>query len=721
MSVPLFLDSGNYLEFEKLAMPVALSDNPESWQREVASEIYKQVPFIGDYAVNVVIERVSPERGYGFGSAEVTAKSDAPTEEQITLPKIKIPLLIRDRQLLPMDVFIEGDKVYPLTESRLHEHLFRTATFETSTRDPQDKGMVSDLYPPMRTNYGNNMMSSDGGTMAKFAADAFVESLNAPEAPTKKNKTIKDFSREDPIEKTDGDPTAYMRQLKREGGAQKFASKGPLLDAISSTVSQAEVNSFISHVTDDQQLKIAAHKNPTFKKALFKIAAFKNIGIEKTAEALVNGIKPTVIQLTKLASGDWNMKWANIGAYKTAEATIDQGQAASMAGDEVEEKAPGGTITLSTNLAKKTTLDSEKIELVKEFGCWKVWNSEGNAEMYGWVFPTIDLDMQPLDLFVFVEMQGQTYSVQSEIAGVRLHEGLDSLDALRNKNAQITGDGVFLTSGNSPIAIGPFTISNGAQVGGQQEYHAETAWGEQIVLLPTDGINEIQAITENTYAIPTGLSWIPLPTQPILLVDDPLDVKGLGEAQQAPGTANVGSTGHDEFNIDGPPVDKLASADKHFIKRAEAEFLLVGMGAHPAYAADILDCASAGEKVKVAGLLPITPLSHVHGQMVKKAGIVLKNFPYHLRRNLVKEAAALEDTETADKILAMNFINPENISTFASYLPELDDASSKLAEMLIAARLGLKQVPEGAVESAMRNLEEVIDGVKLLQQKELTD
>jgi hypothetical protein len=66
----------------------------------------------------------------------------------------------------------------------------------------------------------------------------------------------------------------------------------------------------------------------------------------------------------------------------------------------------------------------------------------------------------------------------------------------------------------------------------------------------------------------------------------------------------------------------------------------------------------------------------------------------------------------------MNFINPENISIFASYLPQLDEASKKLAEMLIASRMGMTTVPDGAIERSLKNLEEVISGLKLLQQQQ---
>jgi len=69
-------------------------------------------------------------------------------------------------------------------------------------------------------------------------------------------------------------------------------------------------------------------------------------------------------------------------------------------------------------------------------------------------------------------------------------------------------------------------------------------------------------------------------------------------------------------------------------------------------------------------------------------------------------------------VLATNFINPENINMFSKYLPDFDQAAMKLAEMLLAARLGLKPIDEGAVERAMHGLEDVIEGLKLLRQKQ---
>lgn len=717
MSTSLFLDQEHKLEFSKIAMPVALSDAPENWQREVASEIYKQIPYIGDYAVNIVIERVNPERGYGFGSAEVTAKSDAPVKEQSTLPKITIPLIIKDRQLQPMDVFMDGTKVFPLTEERLHEHLFRTATFETSTRQPQDRGMADQLYPPMRSNYGNNAMSSGEGGMGKLAAsDDFLSSLEAySKRPTKE----KDAGEGE-------DPTAYMRRLKSEGNAQKFASApigGSLLDAIAHTVPEAEVDTFVEHVAQDDGLKMAMVKSRSFREAMLKIAGFNSPSIEKTAGALVNSIKPNIVQLQKLASGNWMMKWAASGAYLPTEEEVSPEQAEELTGGDadIQGAQPGSTITLSTAKAKKTSLTEPEITVIDHFGRWKTYDAATNQAVEGWAIPVMDFEMHELPLHLFIAESG-AWALQDDIAGSK-----SDLGTYEEEIGQMIGQtppqgaGAFIVFGEDGLSsLLPVTVRSTTQgPDGSIEYLVNDTFGQDITLVIAPGLTVVQQLGDGHYAIPDSVKWMSLQGEPAQLMENPNDVQALFGAQSTPNTVSVGSTGEGEFNMEGAPVEKLASKERQFIKTAEAEFLLVGMGMNPFDVGDVLNRASKGEKVKVAGLNPLIPLSHLHTEMTKKASKMLEEFPYGLQRNLVKEAAVLEDSETADKILAMNFINPENVATFASYLPDLDATNSKLAEMLVASRLGLNQIPTGAVESAMKNLEEVMKGVKYLQQKEL--
>jgi hypothetical protein len=726
---PLFLDNVHKLSFTKLAMPVKLSDSPDSWQREVASELFKQLPFLGDYSVNVIMDRVDAEHGYAFGSAIVTNKSQAPEAEQKELPSLRIPIIVKERMMMPLDVFMDGKGVFPLSPARVRERLFRTETFETTTRKPSDRGLVDQLYPPMRTNYG---LGSSGGVgvggdgMGKMAglAGAILDPYKSSRETVKSQPYLLPHSKKylqehGKLEKDSGMDAESGRQRMiasmHADGAKFTKMGGGLIVEIAPTIPEVEADEFVDSITNDEALKVAAAANPGFQKLAFIIAGAERVSLEKTAEALVGSIRPTVVQLTKLASGNFRFKYANAEAFAPQEGEVPPEAAAQMAGsDKVVEMQPGGTVTVSTNKAQKTSLTEDKVEQIKDFGIWKVQNMDSNERLVGHVLPLMDFDMEPLEMFLFTD--GGSYAVQDEMAGTRVGHDLDFPFADKPE-----GTGVFVhVDENSARALLPMTIQNAAQgPDGTVQYHGETMFGEPVVLTPTPGLQAISPMGDMAYGIPDSLRWLPLIDPPIYLAKQPLDIEQVAGAQAAPGSVDIGSTGKGEFSMEGQPLKKVAKAQKQFLKTAEAEFLLVGMGMTQFSAREALSQAEKTGHTKVAGLNHIVPLSDLHKGMVKKAADLLSQFPYELRRNLVKEASVLDDTDTADKVLAMNFINPENVGIFASYLPDLDKASCKLAEMLLATRLGLKQIDEGAVERSMKNMEVVIEGLKALQQREL--
>lgn len=665
MSEPLFLDKAHKLSFQKIAMPVRLSESPEAWQRDVAGEVYKQLPYLGDYAVNVILDRVDVQRGYGFGSAHVSNRTDAPMQDQAEQPSIRIPIVIRDYVMAPLDIFIDGEGVYPLTESRIRERLFRTDTFELSTRKPSDKGIVDQLYPPFRTNYGLGSVGSD--TM----------------------------------------------------GIGKYASKkgGSLIEKIASTIPESEADRFVDYIAGDTALAIAASRNPTFQKLAMTIAMADRKSLQKTASELVDSIRPTVVQLQKKASGEFLVKWANSSAYKPQEDTVDPGTVSGMAGMDLSGMQPGATITLSTEKAKKTSLTEDVYVQVSEYGFYTVQDMESNAQLQGWVLPVVDFDMQPLEMYLFADSEG-AWSVQDEIAGRNTHATEDLQSSMLNGDGhQAQGTGVFVSYGDTVRCLLPMTIQNATQgPDGNMAFMGETMFGEPVVLHPTEGLQSVEALEEGEYAIPMDLMWMPLNGEPVFLAKTPEDIDNTQQAQQMPNSIQLGSTGPGEFSMDGAPLAKMAKAEKQFLKTAEAEFLLVAAGVNPFEARAAMQKAEDTRMPVKLAALSITPLAFVHREMQKKAASTLSKIP-DLRKDLIKEAATMDDADTADKVLSMNFINPDNLSTFASYLPDLDESAKKLAEMLFAIRMGMSSVDEGAVERSMKGLEDVIEGLKILQQK----
>ena len=91
-----------------------------------------------------------------------------------------------------------------------------------------------------------------------------------------------------------------------------------------------------------------------------------------------------------------------------------------------------------------------------------------------------------------------------------------------------------------------------------------------------------------------------------------------------------------------------------------------------------------------------------------------------LAKDFIKEASTFNDSPTVDSILALNFVNKNNILEFVEALPLFAQTSQRLADMLLKARLGVSLVDEGALRRVMLGLVEVMDvlnGVQNLVEK----
>lgn len=154
--------------------------------------------------------------------------------------------------------------------------------------------------------------------------------------------------------------------------------------------------------------------------------------------------------------------------------------------------------------------------------------------------------------------------------------------------------------------------------------------------------------------------------------------------------------GGGEFGMSGSP---LPDDEMGMMKAAEAEFLLVAGGLTQQEARSVLEAATDAGRVTVGGLKKIASL---------RVQDELSPLPLSIRVDLVKEAAVLPDYDTIDKVLALGFVNEENLETFKGYLPSLEKGVSKLAELLVASRVGVKHIPEQAVERAMKSMDKLV-------------
>ena len=86
-----------------------------------------------------------------------------------------------------------------------------------------------------------------------------------------------------------------------------------------------------------------------------------------------------------------------------------------------------------------------------------------------------------------------------------------------------------------------------------------------------------------------------------------------------------------------------------------------------------------------------------------------------IKVNLVKEAAYMVSAQTVDALLSLNFVTPDNLSKFVSKIPAFKAVVSHLASCLLAARIGVKEIPEQAASTAMHRLLDVISGLESIK------
>lgn len=70
---------------------------------------------------------------------------------------------------------------------------------------------------------------------------------------------------------------------------------------------------------------------------------------------------------------------------------------------------------------------------------------------------------------------------------------------------------------------------------------------------------------------------------------------------------------------------------------------------------------------------------------------------------------------SVDAILGLGFLSQENLLKFVDLLPEFETCLSNLCALLIASRLGMEEVPEESAEGAIRALEPIIKGLRIIE------
>lgn len=841
---PLFLDKLPELdqEFRKEAgYTHRLSEAPENWDQEIGSELHKQLPFISDYEVNVTIDKKDPGRGFAFGYADISNRTERPEveHEEAGIPHIRVPIVAEDRQVRPFAVFLDGERVLPMNEERVRETLFNPSTFDLSISQPRDPSLVEPLMPPQRSGIGiggeTKVASTLGGeskapypvdseaipyNLRKYVGTPFLKraieleredilldtqtrkhekpistpspskemeavnkrrrvngekrrllELDLAESVANKTKTAYKHISDDQwkamwqsdkiqnlLNKHGGNhkhpeilnalyetaskaygysPKVYpqsaeqkqMMMQKAQQAQQKSMAKqqkamgsagvapgasekkASLLEAIAPTIRETDRDRFVEKVASDSSLR-AGFRRSGIASLLVDVMDTKTASASERLETLADSISSSVVTLQKLPGGNFMVKSANVNAFVGGEQAAGQvlpfAEVAEAIGTEnAKALQPGQVATVVADpIELAEPVEAVEYKAITEPGSYRVQGQDGK-DISGWVFPNVlawDGEFSPQSTNVFIG--DKKHAINQDLVGAKLDEDV-SLSSDIPK-----GEGVF-RSADGQTATAPIEVKFGmTDSQGVHKYVGTDAFGAEISVSLVPGLKVPKKISDNEYALPHKWGFTRF-GEKVDLVETAEGTDVVKNARKEKTSAVLFYNG--SYHIKGGcNLDKVAADLRQDLDAVGAEFILGLLGVDGATAKMKVSEARKKSFVKLSGLKTITPLSERYQESVKTASALLSKLP-NLQRDLVKEAAALEDQGTVDKVLALNFINPENLSTFIEYLPELEETSERMAEMVLAGYLGMKEVPVSAVERSMNNMEEVIKGLKSVQ------
>ena len=442
-------------------------------------------------------------------------------------------------------------------------------------------------------------------------------------------------------------------------GMGKFA-----LDTISITEEQKE--SMVDALSN-KEMEHAFLNNPSFSSA-----------IEKIANKIPQQEDAICMQFQKLSHREVLIKWATVnGVYQEKVSTAEAAE--MMGSNEVFSLAPGGDIMLTTNTAEKNTLDSRDIKEITSFGQYKVQDVEGN-ELLGYVIPMISLDNKQLPSYLFTN--GSVSCIQPRIAGELVATGT------KLPSNSFSGDGVFyLERDGSVVCTEPVEISHSEG----NVLHCSDLFGQEIIVNLVD-MNVPVKLGENEYALPSYANFLHLPDDSTNLREDPMTFMKVANTLSPTYVTRY----HGEYVIED--MEKRAYYD-----RKDAEFLLYTLGFD---GKDTLQkLAKHGDEITLYGAARIVPEEKIAVNLA---------VPFS---ETLKIAASLKDEDTIDKVLSMSFINEDNVNKYIDMLPAFEDIEYKLADLLFASRLGISDIPEENVSSAMGHVGKILKGLKNIKEK----
>jgi hypothetical protein len=617
-----------------------LPENSRLWNQEILKYLFEQHEWIN--ADNYFLRWGSAfdgDKGFATGVIVLSRSNDT----------ISIPVIVKDFELEPLDVFFYDGSFRPLTERTVEQVFTDTDIAEKLIDGGGDaENLAKDFFPPR---WGKYLTAS--ANPERICSALFIDEEDRKELAERIKQAAAHFH---------GNDTAinYVRSILR----QENPKEEPELTKVSSALISSEpVAGFkIDYMENDTHLEKTGSYIVAYN---FLKEAF---GYDK----------PEIDALLEKAE-------KNVVAVQTREklAALGQKDMSNMPVVNINEDAKIVTQTKSGQ-----TIEGQVIPRTYNFELRRFTRNK-----------------------LLVDRERNILAMAEKMVGIRKGQDFNSL--FTNKRMIMARPGLIVsfawkdsggTMGHSIVAATePAKIISVEEFKGVGKlYNLISSFGSRHRVMVVEGLNRPVFDRKNEYNaiyLPEK-SVILSATKMVDLVSTPEEFKKVVVDQgEDVSLSKLSST--NEILLRGLGFNKSANA-------TEVTLRLVDKGVPYEKASEAVKLASLlghttlyvdRPEVEKQASFDEAPFE----ELVEELRSIRNEF------DLVKIAAEIKDVDTLDKVLSLNLINKRNLIVFMKMLPEFKQTVRNLAHLLVASRIGEVGVNENAIEDAMNALQSLVE------------
>jgi len=649
----LFLKEVTDYETANTKLPTETAE----WDEAIIGKFLQKIPSAESYIMKPKYTHISEETGTAMGSLYVV--------EQAKRKLVAIPLVIKRFQMYPLDVIMSPNKdgsfsTFPLTTEKFNQLIVNSDTFDylDKTIDRMQElyfnPQSTTVFPPYLRNVASSgVLDFVANTITPAQKNAFFEELEA-----NKNVII---------------------------GYEKRAN--------------LEILQKIAEVEYDPE-----------KKDDYKDPKLMHLKVKGDGDLLITTLDDEmydpIISAGRIPSDSDDPMHCHL-PEDALHAVIENGERIISNIDPVTGVSLYHNKTMLGPNQSRTAYGNADGDVIpaSSFSHFKVQDSLGIYHR-GVVFPNvIDFKGKPVSMKIFYNTN--CYSYQSDFAGMLIGNVFRGMLQFGEPSYGMVGTFISIKE-DATVATIPVLIKGRAEYNnGKEALKAIDAFGKPVKInLGYPGSEMVEIKGE--YYLPCDYKFLPMSNFKEL-AERPDQIKQKVSAQMMDATPiKLMHTGHGQFSLRGPDIDKMASLinwDHTNLSPGETAFLL---------SAKRCPMETIRESIKTASFYPdgvtihgLPRTSYTRDSVLPKMRITPVSF--------LKEASYIDDAETVDALLSLNFMSTENIHKFCAMIPILEHTGEKLAQLLLASRIGMSKIPEGATSTAMYKLIEVIEGLKKLK------